>query len=174
MQVSWFQQALLKSQGSAPEAFGSRIPSMASNFQGAAASFFEAARTSAGQSPAPAPAQQAQQMQQAAQQAWQSMPYLQMLQSLDSRQLQSLSTISASPPPSAGQQTGQSLFQYHDREHIHAYRLHDLMMSLCNIAFMCTIVVGSTSALHKLRILNLLVGWGCTLARPPTGSCSAC
>lgn len=149
MQVLWFQQALLQPQGSMPEAFGSRVPSMASNFQEAAASFLEAARASAGQSPAPAPAQQAQQSQQAAQQAWQSMPYLQMLQSLNSRQLQSLSTISASPPPSAGHQTGRSLFQYHAVLHIHGYRFHNVMMGLCILHFMCTIVEGSTAALHK-------------------------
>ena len=102
----------LQAQGSAPQGFGSRIPSMASNFQEAATSFLEAARANAAYNPAPAPAQaheaqQAQQAQQAVQQAWQSMPYLQLLQSMDSRQLQSLSTVSASPPPSAERHTGQ-------------------------------------------------------------------
>ena len=81
---------------------------MASNFQEAATSFLEAARANAlAQSPAssPAQAQQTQQTQlaQQAQQAWQSKPYLQLLQSMDSRQLQSLSTISASPPPSSAE-----------------------------------------------------------------------
>ena len=69
------------------QGFGSRIPSMASNFQEAATSFLEAARASAVQGSASqasaackgpaAPAQtpefqQAQQAQQAVQQAWQS------------------------------------------------------------------------------------------------------
>lgn len=97
-----------------PEAFGSRLPSMASNYQEAAASFLQAARTNSGQSPALSPAQtqqtqQAQHMQHMQQAARQSFPYLQLLQSMDSRQLQSLSTVSASPPPSAEQQTGERL-----------------------------------------------------------------
>ena len=101
----------LQAEGPAPQGFGSRIPSMASNFQEAATSFLEAARANAAQGaqgPAAAPtqapeSQQAQQAQQAVQQAWQSMPYLQLLQSMDSRQLQSLSTVSASPPPTERQ-----------------------------------------------------------------------
>ncbi len=88
---------------------------MASNFQEAATSFLEAARANASQMPSPMPAkalepqqaQHAQQAQQAMQQAWQSVPYLQLLQSMDSRQLQSLSTVSASPPPSAERHTGE-------------------------------------------------------------------
>ena len=88
---------------------------MASNFQEAATSFLEAARANSIPNPAmatpkalePQQAQHAQQAQQAMQQAWQTVPYLQLLQSMDSRQLQSLSTVSASPPPSAERQTGQ-------------------------------------------------------------------
>ena len=90
-------QAALKSETSVPEAFGSRIPSMASNFQEAAASMLEAARASSAQPASGSPAPPGPH----APPPLHSVPYLQLLQSLDSRPLHSLSTLSASPLPSA-------------------------------------------------------------------------